>query len=642
MTATTTLTKKSITTKTSKVGDAVSASVNEQNFFASMKHLFSGSFSILGELMQNARRAGATRIDFVLDTERKTLSIRDDGIGIEDFGVLIKLCESGWDKKTVEAENPFGMGLFSLFYAAEQVTFRSRSKKLVLTLEDIISKTEVTIQDNESYYPATGSIVELAGLSDDLLKPERYHADKTMGELSKYQLTHEIQHRAKGFPIAVFINGVACKRPHAISDIIGTQCDIGFVSIDGIHNSAHSIARPNGREALYLQGLPIGQCYDARVVVHLEQSKFAAVMPDRSRLYDADAQNLIIQQCLIEVGRDFLRAQKAKLGGEYFVKLHTADCSDFDCTELLNDIPFLRCKDLQHVDCVSADSGNVWLHNFDVENETVSKEQVLSGSVKIWIAAPDYSTQSGLAMVILQAMEGLEVAKLAIDLDPGHWVYAVCPSVDDLVFNVSVVNAHGDDAVFFDTGDFASSQMKLADKVTLKITGADYEQELAVTNGLIVVPDQMPESGVFKYPKEGGTISYLVNCSHAENPVDMFRDFQDDNGRFQDDWRDDAVAEWDIARAKLEGYEFERVVDMALSSADVALTAKHAGHMCLVAEGMASQPSLKTIDLEDILFWDRVAAIWKDIGSDFDQERGGAPAALKASMRAAASEWQAK
>jgi hypothetical protein len=37
-----------------------------------------------------------------------------------------------------------------------------------------------------------------------------------------------------------------------------------------------------------------------------------------------------------------------------------------------------------------------------------------------------------------------------------------------------------------------------------------------------------------------------------------------------------------------------------------------------------------------------VATIWKDIESDFDQERGGVPAALKAAMREAATEWQAK
>lgn len=40
-------------------GTAVRASINERKFFESMKHLFATSFSLIGELMQNARRAGA-------------------------------------------------------------------------------------------------------------------------------------------------------------------------------------------------------------------------------------------------------------------------------------------------------------------------------------------------------------------------------------------------------------------------------------------------------------------------------------------------------------------------------------------------------------------------------------------------------
>ena len=37
--------------------ETVRASINERKFFESMKHLFASSYSVLGELMQNARRA---------------------------------------------------------------------------------------------------------------------------------------------------------------------------------------------------------------------------------------------------------------------------------------------------------------------------------------------------------------------------------------------------------------------------------------------------------------------------------------------------------------------------------------------------------------------------------------------------------
>ncbi len=36
---------------------SVRANINERKFFASMKHLFASSFSVIGELLQNSRRA---------------------------------------------------------------------------------------------------------------------------------------------------------------------------------------------------------------------------------------------------------------------------------------------------------------------------------------------------------------------------------------------------------------------------------------------------------------------------------------------------------------------------------------------------------------------------------------------------------
>ncbi len=79
--------------------------------------IFNGSLSdILNELLQNARRAGATRIDIDLsggDTA-PLLTISDNGSGISDPATLLSLGQSDWSSPTTQSEDPAGMGFFAL------------------------------------------------------------------------------------------------------------------------------------------------------------------------------------------------------------------------------------------------------------------------------------------------------------------------------------------------------------------------------------------------------------------------------------------------------------------------------------------------------------------------------------------------
>ena len=84
------------------------------------------------ELIANARRGGATRIDISTrdlsppDGDRFEVTIRDDGRGIADPAVLLSFGESGWNEKLARSENPAGMGLLSL--AKHGCTLASRPK----------------------------------------------------------------------------------------------------------------------------------------------------------------------------------------------------------------------------------------------------------------------------------------------------------------------------------------------------------------------------------------------------------------------------------------------------------------------------------------------------------------------------------
>ncbi|WP_404478601.1 hypothetical protein [Novosphingobium sp. BL-52-GroH] len=70
---------------------------------------------VLAELVQNARRAGAGRVDIdvVEHSGSSHVRVRNDGAGIADTAVLLALGRSGWSTKLGQREDPAGMGVSS-------------------------------------------------------------------------------------------------------------------------------------------------------------------------------------------------------------------------------------------------------------------------------------------------------------------------------------------------------------------------------------------------------------------------------------------------------------------------------------------------------------------------------------------------
>ena len=64
------------------------------------------------EILQNARRAGATQVD--ITNEEGWVMVRDNGEGIEDFSKLLDMGGSDWGEGVERSEDPAGVGLFCL------------------------------------------------------------------------------------------------------------------------------------------------------------------------------------------------------------------------------------------------------------------------------------------------------------------------------------------------------------------------------------------------------------------------------------------------------------------------------------------------------------------------------------------------
>src|ERR1700739_3054316 len=90
--------------------------------------------SVFVELIQNARRAGATSIEVAVEENESeqgsTVTIRDNGEGIADFQNLLTLGGSGWSNDTQAKEDPAGMGFFSLCRSEVEVTSRQQRAKI--------------------------------------------------------------------------------------------------------------------------------------------------------------------------------------------------------------------------------------------------------------------------------------------------------------------------------------------------------------------------------------------------------------------------------------------------------------------------------------------------------------------------------
>lgn len=92
--------------------------------------LFTGSLGgRMIELLQNARRAGATHVH--ITNHEGVVTVHDNGRGIDDFSKLLDLGNSGWDESLESSEDPAGVGLFCL--APREVRIRSNGKMLTIT-----------------------------------------------------------------------------------------------------------------------------------------------------------------------------------------------------------------------------------------------------------------------------------------------------------------------------------------------------------------------------------------------------------------------------------------------------------------------------------------------------------------------------
>jgi len=260
----------------------ISMQVSTSKLMQSLTYAFNSPRSVLGELLQNSRRAKAKNIvltvemtflrpdgeplvvtlgrdewdavssDFMnaaytshvrRDLKNTTLTslsfeVCDDGCGIDDFQKLFCLADSGWSDDVMEAEGPYGLGFFSAIVSAPRILLSSRGIRLDVNSAALISGNGVAI--TETHTEDTGkTVVRLEGIDASRMISGNLTVDSyAYSKMCYANLVEYIQKLVQAFPVPVRLpDGYRIQSPFA--DIPGR----------------HGVALPCGSRAIF--GRPV-------------------------------------------------------------------------------------------------------------------------------------------------------------------------------------------------------------------------------------------------------------------------------------------------------------------------------------------------------------------------------------------------
>ncbi|WP_038215276.1 ATPase [Xenophilus azovorans] len=293
--------------------------INEEGAVRNQRYAFTDRFTLVTELLQNARRAGANHIVVEHYAEKQVLRVHDDGRGIGDFQKLLSFHESGWDDATIAQERPLGIGFTKCLYAATRVVVASGRQRVDLDTAASLRREAFEVETLER--PQSGTAIELHGV--DI-------AD----------LAQRIATLCEGFPVDVAFNGQHLERRCAEDHLALMATPIGAVHVAG--NRSGKATRGT---LVFLQGFCVKRPAYYTVgevnVVHLDPEQFMARLPDRDTLIDADQQLRQVDAQVKLSWRKILQVARTQMPARQFVETYFDAMKQWGHLDLLNDLDAL-------------------------------------------------------------------------------------------------------------------------------------------------------------------------------------------------------------------------------------------------------------------------------------------------------------
>ena len=393
--------------------ETIAVCVNGPKLIAALRHAFTNKYTVVKELMQNARRAKASFVAVDYGAKSQTLTVRDDGVGISDWQKLFTVGESGWDAATTRDEHALGLGFMKSLYSARRCVVRSRDRMIAFDTGEALAQAEIEVKP---VAPITETIVRLEGVALEEL-------DRGMEAL------------ASAFPIPVIYNGHALARPLAVDATPFVATEIGEVRLAGTQDG--KAARST---LLVLQGFVVSgdPGFDREGnVVHLDSRRFLARLPDRDVLIDEEEATRQVEATLKALWRTRLEEAKRTMPSEAFVTRFFDAAATWGAAELFADVPYLPGRLFSEIVGYPVQEGYGEARYLRALSGLVGWEQFRSRELKPAVL-PETDGEHFVHWMFARA-KGLLVFTRSWSVAENHWIWDHVLELEDDPAEVEVV-----------------------------------------------------------------------------------------------------------------------------------------------------------------------------------------------------------
>lgn len=401
----------------------VQLQVNVQNLVKRvMPAMLGNPVRALAELMQNARRAGASYVSFSIHGDG-ALVIEDDGCGLRDFQKILTAADSGWDEQTVQDEDPFGIGALVVFLSFNEFAIESLGNVMEGTHDDLTTFSPIRVTQG-SYRK---------GVRIDLWGPRW----KNLTKIEPVWLKNSLTYLAKGFPIDVIFDGTPLPRPDAVAAIDATNTPVGMVALTGKHEPDKNAPWVHGYgNRLYYQGLPLrdgDRSFGDANVVHINHGRFPARAPDREHLIEQAAFSDELEATIRTEWRTFLEEKKQTMEPNTFATTWWNHADAAGCLDLMNDIAFIPSCAIRGIDYLSCSEYDTMYAPFAKATPSISQGDIVTGKVVLSLPGSKQMEDANWAGLALAEHLGWRFIE---PLPAGHWANRFVVDLDAAVVDV--------------------------------------------------------------------------------------------------------------------------------------------------------------------------------------------------------------
>ena len=192
---------------TAQIPQSIQASIH-QDAINRVSQFFNATTSdILNELLQNARRSGASRVDVTAGDGLVTVT--DDGQGISDPTAILAFGQTTWNDQVTLNERPAGIGFYALA-RCKLVTVRSKTEngnawQVSLTPDHFVGKLAAPVERLSSNGTRPGTAVTFSSTQTET------------------QLQNEVQTAARNYPLPVHFNDLGMEKTDFLQEAVHIQ-----------------------------------------------------------------------------------------------------------------------------------------------------------------------------------------------------------------------------------------------------------------------------------------------------------------------------------------------------------------------------------------------------------------------------------